>query len=242
MGCSKCEDCCRNCCYSTPLLTLSLLCLTGLGLIGFALSGIYGIVKMDDLPHIENGTSFVAPVVCGAVAITIIPVVLVTFMSYCITGYIRDIIFHSVVKSIIGSSCFNVILLIVLMGFILLWVLIAVGMGGVMSYYVQVDRFCSQMELDTGMGLDATPMCLYYVDAGLNFFPICDVPQLKIICSSDGLAAGLAFSISLIFVVVVIMGLVCLALVHVHNHVSARDHIDCRETSRNNEYDLKRVH
>lgn len=29
-------------------------------------------------------------------------------------------------------------------------------------------------------------------------------------------------------------------MVHMYNYVSARDHIDCRETTRN-EYDLKKV-
>lgn len=49
------EDCCRNCCYSTPLFTLSTMCFIGLGIIGFALAGLYGVAKMDTFPHIQNG-------------------------------------------------------------------------------------------------------------------------------------------------------------------------------------------
>lgn len=49
------EDCCRHCCYSTPLLSLSLLCLSILGLVGFSLSGIYGLAKMKTVPHVQNG-------------------------------------------------------------------------------------------------------------------------------------------------------------------------------------------
>lgn len=48
-----------------------------------------------------------APVVSAAVVMTILPLFLVTFMAYCITGYIRDILFQSTVKTCIGSSCWN---------------------------------------------------------------------------------------------------------------------------------------
>lgn len=49
------ETCCRNCCYSTPLVTLGAVFLTAFGLLGFTVSSIYGLAMLDTVPHLENG-------------------------------------------------------------------------------------------------------------------------------------------------------------------------------------------
>ena len=48
------------------------------------------------------------PVVGIAVVLTIVPLVLFTISSYCITGYIRDILFHGAVKCCVRSYCLNI--------------------------------------------------------------------------------------------------------------------------------------
>ncbi len=51
----RCEACCRGCCYSTPYRSLSAIALTALGLLGFVVSSIYGVVVLDSVPHLEEG-------------------------------------------------------------------------------------------------------------------------------------------------------------------------------------------
>lgn len=46
----------------------------------------------------------IAPVISGIFVLTLVPIVLVTIMAYCTTGYIRDMVFHSLVKTCIGSN------------------------------------------------------------------------------------------------------------------------------------------
>ena len=49
-----------------------------------------------------------APVICGLVVLTLIPLILVAILAYFATGYIRDILFQTSVKSCIGSGSCNV--------------------------------------------------------------------------------------------------------------------------------------
>ena len=49
------EDFCRNCCYSTPYVTLSSVGLTAIGLIGFALAGLYGVATMNTVTQLQDG-------------------------------------------------------------------------------------------------------------------------------------------------------------------------------------------
>ena len=46
-----------------------------------------------------------APVVAGAVVGTILPILTATILGYCITGYIRDVLFGGGVKKCVGPSC-----------------------------------------------------------------------------------------------------------------------------------------
>ncbi len=47
------------------------------------------------------------PVVAISVLLTLLPMVLVVISSYCITGYIRDILFQGAVKCCVRSYCLN---------------------------------------------------------------------------------------------------------------------------------------
>ena len=49
------EECCHDCCYSTPYVTLGAVSLSFLGLMGFTISSIYGLAIMDGVPHVQNG-------------------------------------------------------------------------------------------------------------------------------------------------------------------------------------------
>lgn len=58
--------------------------------------------------------------------------------------------------------------MVVLIGYVLLWVLVAIGLGGVMAYFIQAEIFCDQRvssnELTAGMATAIA--CFYYVDRG----------------------------------------------------------------------------
>ena len=54
-----------------------------------------------------SSTVVMAPVVIGMVVLTLVPLTLATIMGYCITGYIRDVLFQRTVKQCIGSLCCN---------------------------------------------------------------------------------------------------------------------------------------
>ena len=59
--------------------------------------------------------------------------------------------------------------MVILVGYILLWVLLAVGLGGILSYYVQAEIFCAQRETELTPGLvagAAAAACFSYVDTG----------------------------------------------------------------------------
>lgn len=49
------EECCKNCCYSTPFVTLGALVVTVVGLVGFTLSGLYGVAEQNDVEYLKNG-------------------------------------------------------------------------------------------------------------------------------------------------------------------------------------------
>ena len=49
------EECCRDCCYSTPFITLGTVCYITLSLLGFTISSIVGTVQLSSVPHLENG-------------------------------------------------------------------------------------------------------------------------------------------------------------------------------------------
>ena len=48
------EECCKNCCYSTPYLTLGAVVCTLVGLTGFTISSVYGVVQLSTVPHLQN--------------------------------------------------------------------------------------------------------------------------------------------------------------------------------------------
>ena len=54
-ACSTGEDCCRDCCYSTPFITLGTVCFITLSLLGFTVSSIVGTAQLGSIPHLENG-------------------------------------------------------------------------------------------------------------------------------------------------------------------------------------------
>lgn len=46
-----------------------------------------------------------APIIGGLLLLSILPILLSTIMAYCVTGYIRDELFASIVKKFIGPVC-----------------------------------------------------------------------------------------------------------------------------------------
>lgn len=55
--------------------------------------------------------------------------------------------------------------------FIFLWVLMAIGFGGIMVYYAQAEIYCSQLTTLEQTAANATEIdCFPYVDAGMLIY------------------------------------------------------------------------
>ena len=50
-------------------------------------------------------TVILAPLVGGVAGSTILPLLLATLLAYCSTGYVRDELYHPLVKACVGSFC-----------------------------------------------------------------------------------------------------------------------------------------
>jgi len=229
-------------------VTLSSVGFTAIGLIGFTLAGLYGVATMNTVPQLQDGTMVMGPVVVGMVVLTLVPLALALIMGYCVTGYIRDILFQRTVKQCIGSLCCNATVMVSILFFIFLWILLAIGFGGIMVYYVQAELYCAQqmttiVDVASLQGVNSTAAvadCFPYVDTGFNLVQICPESDLDQFCH-DALPVGAAFSVCLIFIIIVILGLVILLSVVATNRVNAQDQLDYRSASKNS-FPLKSVH
>ena len=52
-----------------------------------------------------HSTIIFAPIVGGVAGTTIFPLVLATIIAYCVTGYVRDELYHPFVKACVGTMC-----------------------------------------------------------------------------------------------------------------------------------------
>ena len=50
-------------------------------------------------------TIILAPIVGGIAGTTIFPLILATILAYCVTGYVRDELYHPCVKACVGQMC-----------------------------------------------------------------------------------------------------------------------------------------
>jgi hypothetical protein len=223
----KCEDCCRDCCYSTPFITLGTVCYTTLSLLGFTISSIVGTVQLSSVPHLQNGTALMAPVVAGAVVGTILPILAATILAYCITGYIRDSLFGGTVKKCIGPSC-NILIMAFTFFYCVVWMLIIAGFSGVLFYHIQAKLVCEEFEGNSPTGLDNVDNCFHYADKDFKYTAICGGDGLKELCN-EGLEVGLSYAVALIFSFLVAIGFVILLVVQTANFVSVKDNLEYRK-------------
>jgi hypothetical protein len=50
-------------------------------------------------------TIILAPIIGGLAGTTILPLLVATVLAYCITGYVRDELYHPLVKECAGGLC-----------------------------------------------------------------------------------------------------------------------------------------
>ncbi len=50
-------------------------------------------------------TIILAPIVGGIAGTTLFPLILATILAYCVTGYVRDELYHPFVKACVGQMC-----------------------------------------------------------------------------------------------------------------------------------------
>lgn len=216
-----CDDCCKKCCYSTPPATCVTVGVIVAALLGFVVSCAYGIARMSDLgPALGNGTKVMAPVMASAVILTILPLVFAMIMSYFVTGYLRDVLFSSAVKSCIKPFCGYTFILVLFL-YIILWLLLSIGLAAIMSVYVGAVHIC---QASSGPG----PMCFTSVSTDFQYFTICGQELIQL-CDNGLLDAGLAFSVALIFSILITIGFAVLLVIAGMNLVSAKDNLEIRE-------------
>lgn len=222
----QCEDCCRDCCYSTPFITLGTICYIALNLVGFTISAIVGTVQLSAIPHLENGTAVMAPVVGGAVVSTILPLLTATILGYCITGYIRDVLFGRMVKKCIGPLC-NILLMFFTFLYSLMWMLLVAAFSGIMVYYIQAKLLCDEFDSSRSTGYDDPDNCFHFVDKDFKYTAVCGGDGLKELCN-DGLQVGLSYTVALIFALLIAIGFVILLVVQTANFISVKDNLEYR--------------
>ncbi len=52
-----------------------------------------------------HSTIILAPIIGGVAGTTIFPLLLATILAYCVTGYVRDELYHPVIKACVGQMC-----------------------------------------------------------------------------------------------------------------------------------------
>lgn len=238
-----CADCCVSCCYSTPPITWGTIGFIIFGMVGFLISCIYGIVEFSSFID-EKGTIVVAPIVAGLIVFTVLPIVMATILAYFVTGYIRDVLFHSCVKSYIGAPC-SIFTMVLTFLYFLVWLVAVVGLSAVMALYLQAVLLCHQRDsqlADAAVLPSNGTDCFPFVDPGFSYSPLCG-DDLNALCD-EGLKVGLAFSIGLFFALIVAIGLVVMLVIEAANYVAGRENMQYRQANypRNDEYFMKRVH
>ncbi|XP_064405723.1 uncharacterized protein LOC135350810 isoform X2 [Halichondria panicea] len=207
-------DCCKICCYSTPYGTIFALSITVVGLVGFLSSSIYSIILVSQTTALSNNTIILAPIVGGIAGTTLFPLILATILAYCVTGYVRDELYHPFVKACVGQMC-NVWSIVLTFVYFLLWLLLSVGLTLLVTLYVQLAWACPQVTSDP------TGTCFSFEGGTGAAMEVC-VRELDVLCR-QGLTIGLAFAISLGFSIVIIIGLVMMLMIQAGNLISVRE-------------------
>ena len=66
---------------------------------------MYTLTHLYTHTHPLHSTVIVASIVGGIGVTTIIPLILATILAYCVTGYVRDELYHPFVKTCVGPMC-----------------------------------------------------------------------------------------------------------------------------------------
>lgn len=216
--------CCKVCCYSTPYATIFMLSVTLVGLVGFLSSAVYSIITVSETDLFTNHTVILAPVIGGLAGTTILPLFCATIMAYCVTGYIRDELYHPFVKACVGSTCSTVVMIWTFVYF-LLWLLMGVALTLIMALYLLLVWACPKFQPEVSESSTMSRDCFSYNIAvtgdGMSTLQVC-TSGLQDLCA-QGEKIGLSLSISLAFSMVVIIGFVALLTVQSANYVSARE-------------------
>ena len=69
----------------------------------------FGFLTLSFLSPSHPSTVILAPLVGGITGSTIFPLLMATILAYCTTGYVRDELFHPLVKSCVGACCSSLV-------------------------------------------------------------------------------------------------------------------------------------
>ncbi|XP_003384522.1 PREDICTED: uncharacterized protein LOC100635853 [Amphimedon queenslandica] len=230
----SCDDCCKRCCYSTPFYALFALIMMSIGAIGFVVSAVYGIVTISTTSVLSQNVVIFAPVIGGIIILTIFPILFSTIMSYCVTGYIRDELFASIVKKFIGPVCSFCSVGLNLMC-LCFWLLLTVALSALLTVSVQLRLACNEESIEC---LPSTNYTFINQVCGSDLAELCD----------KGNDAGVAFVVTLIFTLIIIFAMVLTLMIQSANYVNARENMEYRRSYQprnvpnSSEYAMKNVH
>lgn len=185
--------------------------MTVVGLVGFLSSAIYAVALVDDTSSLQNNTVIFASIIGGIGGSTIVPLIVATVLAYCVTGYVRDELYHPFVKMCVGAS-YSVWVVILTFVYFLIWLGLSVILSMVVAVYISLEMGCDDVTGD--------PPCFTLVEGSEINLRVCG--DLGDLCSV-GLKIGLSLSIALGFSIVVAVGLVLILTVQAANFVSVRE-------------------
>jgi hypothetical protein len=161
-------------------------------------------------------TVILAPLVGGVAGSTILPLLLATLLAYCSTGYVRDELYHPLVKACVGSCCSSIVIVLTFF-YLVLWLCFTVLYTMIMTVYVQLSLGCREYDDRRNLGNTCTRL---YEATDAVYIQSCGV--MDSICS-DGQKVGLSLSISLAFALLVVIGLALVLIVQSANFIRVRE-------------------
>lgn len=220
----SCGDGCSMCCskfwQSIPYATLVFHTVTLIGVIGFAVAGAQGTVALAGVPHLEHTVSIFGPTIAVVSGVSFFPLILTFIFAVYATGYIREVIKGHILTTCLGYSC-SVFSIILLLLFALVWVLVCVALAFVITVYLEISLACQQV-LERP-GLNDAQRCLPTATLfNVTSTDICKGSGLDELCE-EGTVAGIAFSVSFGFALLVTFDLIVLLVIQTCNFVKVRE-------------------
>ena len=202
-------ECYRRCLMSTPYFTIVVIAAILVSIIGFLSSSAYGVSLLGYSESLHNSTHLMASLVGGVVCSSVLPLMLATILAYMITGYIRNELYYTFIKTCIGYICNGMTIIITFVSFFV-WLLMAIALSVVMVLYLALKMGCPMLASGSQCGVVTL--------GSFSYLLLCpdNTSTMEELCY-DGMKIGLSFIISLGFCLVIVVGLVFTMMIQAAN-------------------------